>query len=102
MLNLTMPGLKLACLLLSPRPPEEDSSDGLYVCSVEMRMKDGTTKPGVAKCLYFTDALDRQEALGEVQGLYEALNVPHMVQGLAVFQEYNPGTSDTYLWVVTE
>ncbi|KAL3155485.1 hypothetical protein ABBQ38_011039 [Trebouxia sp. C0009 RCD-2024] len=65
-------------------------------------MRDGTEKPCALKCLKCFTRDERESALNELEALYMARGIPHMVQGLAAFQCYDPHHQTVVIWLATE
>ena len=71
-------------------------------CSGEIKTRDGTEKPCVLKCLPCTTVREHEVALNELEALYMGRGVPHLVQGLAAFQCYDPNRQAAVIWLATE
>lgn len=71
-------------------------------CSGEVQLKDGSLLPTALKQLPYDTLEDRASALNEVEALYSALEAPHIVQCLAVFEHCDPVTGRKYLHIAME
>ena len=65
-------------------------------------MRNGAEKACALKCLHCTTSQERESALNELEGLYMGRGVPHLVQGLAAFQCYDPHQQPAVIWLATE
>ena len=64
-------------------------------------MADGKTEPCALKRLPYEEDMDKEIAKSELDALLMAKDMPHIVQGLAVFPEHCTDDDRDYLWLAT-